>query len=55
MDTVTLIKTLMNEQNINLTTLSNMSGVATSTVSDLLNRKHRPTMRTIRNILKALL
>lgn len=55
MDTVTLIKTLMNEKNMNLTTLSTVSGVATSTLSDVVNRKHRPTMRTIKSILKALL
>lgn len=50
-----IVKTLMKENNLTLTELSSMSGVATSTLSDLLNNKHTPTLKTIKRVLRALI
>lgn len=50
----TIVKDLMAEQKLTLTDLSSMSGVATSTLSDLLNNKHTPTLKTIKRVMRAL-
>lgn len=50
----TIVKDLMTEQKLTLTDLSSMSGVATSTLSDLLNNRHTPTLKTIKRVMRVL-
>lgn len=51
----TLIRTIMKKNDLTITEVALMSGVARTTVSDLVNNIHTPTLRTVTRVLRALL
>lgn len=51
----TLIRTIMKKNNLTITEVALMSGVARTTVSDLVNNTHTPTLKTVTRVLRALL
>jgi len=47
--------TLMQKHKLTITSLSQMSGVPRTTLSDLINGRSTPTLRTASRVMKALL